>query len=75
VEEVELAEVLDDCLLDRALKAEVELLERLVRREARGLDALAAAGGLPRGGLGRQQRLSEALIRPFFTASSFGQLG
>jgi hypothetical protein len=34
VQEVELAEVLDDRLLDRALEAEVELLERLARRKA-----------------------------------------
>src|SRR5579872_7381547 len=33
VEEVELAEVLDHRLLDRALKAEVELLQGLARRE------------------------------------------
>jgi hypothetical protein len=43
VEEVELAEVQDRGLLDRALEAEVELLERLARGEARGLDPCLAA--------------------------------
>ncbi len=33
VQEVELPEVLDDLLLDRALEGEVKLLERLARRE------------------------------------------
>ena len=36
VQEVELAEVLDDCLLHRALEGEVELLQRLSGGEARG---------------------------------------
>src|SRR5438552_4548849 len=48
VQEVELAEVLDHLLLDRALEAEVELLERLARREAGSLDARLAAVGLAR---------------------------
>jgi hypothetical protein len=39
VQEVELTEVLDDLALDRSLEGEVELLERLARREAGGLDA------------------------------------
>jgi hypothetical protein len=43
VEEVELAEMNDRGLLDRALEGEVELLERLVGGEARGLDAGLAA--------------------------------
>jgi hypothetical protein len=46
-QEVELAEVLDQRLLDRALEREVELVERL-------------AGGEAAGVLGRQQRLGEA---------------
>jgi hypothetical protein len=48
VQEVELAEVLDDLLSDRALEGEVELLERLSGGEARGLDAALAAVGLAR---------------------------
>jgi len=47
VQEVELAEVLYHLLLDRALEAEVELLERLARGEARGLDAALAAVAVP----------------------------
>jgi hypothetical protein len=38
VQEVQLAEVLDDGLLDRAPKAEVELFERIPGREAGRLD-------------------------------------
>jgi hypothetical protein len=38
MKEVELAEVLDDLLLDRALEGEVELLERLACREPGCLD-------------------------------------
>jgi hypothetical protein len=49
VQEVELSEMLDDGLLDRALEGEVELLQRLAGREAGGLDAafaaVAVAGG------------------------------
>ena len=47
VEEVELAEVLDHLALDRALEAEVELLERLAGGEAGGLDPALAAVALP----------------------------
>jgi len=52
MQEVELAEVLDDLLLNRALEGEVELLERLACREARRLDACLAAVGVARGDLG-----------------------
>jgi hypothetical protein len=48
VQEVELAEVLHHLALDRALKVEVELLERLARREARRLDPALAAVGVAR---------------------------
>jgi len=47
VEEVELAEVLDNLALDRALEGEVELLQGLSGREPRGLDPALAAVGLP----------------------------
>jgi hypothetical protein len=59
-QEVELAEVLDQRRLDRALEPEVELLERLAGGAAGGLDAALAAVRLARGVLGRQQRLGEA---------------
>ena len=62
VQEVELAEVLDHLLLHRALEGEVELLQGLARREARRLDPALAAVGLPRGDLGGEHRLQEALV-------------
>jgi hypothetical protein len=74
VQEVELAEVLDDGLLDRALEGEVELLERLAGGEPGGLDAALAAVALARGHLGRKQRLGEALIAPGLVASPLGEL-
>src|SRR5215216_1569773 len=74
VQEVELAEVLDDLALDRALEGEVELLERLAGGEARGLDAALAAMALPGGDLGREQDLGEALIAPLLLARTLGQL-
>jgi hypothetical protein len=55
VQEVELPEVLDHLLLDRALEGEVELLQRLVRREPCRADPRSTPGGLARGQLGRQQ--------------------
>jgi hypothetical protein len=54
VQEVELAEVLDDRLLDRVLEGEVELLERLAGGEPRGSDAGLAAVGIAAVGLGLQ---------------------
>ena len=62
VQEVELPEVLDHLLLDRALEGEVELLERLVGGEPGGADPQPPAGGLARGDLGREQRLGEPLV-------------
>jgi hypothetical protein len=75
VQEVELAEVLDDGLLDRALEGEVELLQRLAGGEAGGLDAALAAVALARGDLGREQRLGEPLIAPGLLARPVGQGG
>jgi hypothetical protein len=75
VEEVELAEVLDNLAFDRALEGEVELLERLAGGEAGGLDPALAAVGLARGDLGRQQRLGEALVAPVLLARPPGKLG
>ena len=74
-EEVELAEMGDQGLLDRALEGEVELLERLSGREAGGLDAALAAVRLAAGVLGREQRLGEALIASFLGAGTLGELG
>jgi hypothetical protein len=75
VQEVELAEVLDDLAADRALEGEVELLERLAGREARGLDPALAAVALARGDLRREQRLGEAIVAPLLLAGSVGELG
>src|ERR671919_438804 len=74
VQEVELAEVLDHLLLDRALEGEVELLERLAGREARRLDPVLAAVAVPRCDLGREQRLGEALVAPLLLARALGEL-
>jgi hypothetical protein len=74
-EEVELAEVLDQRLLDRALEGEVELLERLAGGEPRGLDAALAAVRFARAVLGRQQRFSEAFIAPVLGAGALGEFG
>src|SRR5439155_13265976 len=64
VEEVELAEVLDHRLFDRALEAEVELLEGLAGREAGGLDPGLAAVAIAGGDLGAEQDLGEPLVAP-----------
>jgi hypothetical protein len=74
VEEVELAEVLDHLLFDRALEGEVELLERLAGGEPRSADAALAAVRVPSGGLGCEQRLREALIAPLLAAGALGEL-
>jgi hypothetical protein len=65
VQEVELPEVLDHLLFDRALEGEVELLERLAGGEPCGFDPQLAAGGVPGGDLGGQQRFGEPLVAPF----------
>jgi len=74
VQEVELAEMLDHLLFDRPLEGEVELLERFAGGEPRGLDPALAAVALARGGLGREQRLREALIAPLLLAGALGEL-
>src|SRR3954470_14128952 len=75
VQEVELAEVLDDLAADRALEGEVELLKRLAGGEARGLDPALAAVALARGDLGAEQRFGEALVAPALLARALGELG
>jgi hypothetical protein len=62
-------------LLHRALKAEVELLERLAGGEARLLDPALAAVRVTRGDLRQQQRLGEALVAPLLGAGTLGELG
>jgi hypothetical protein len=74
VQEVELAEVLDHLLLDRALEGEVELLERLSRGEPCAADARLSAVSVTGRGLGREERLREALIAPFLSSGSLGEL-
>jgi hypothetical protein len=74
-EEVELAEVQDVGLLDRALEGEVELLQRLARREAGGLDAGLAAVAVAAVDLGLQNGGDELLIAPLLAAGALGELG
>jgi hypothetical protein len=62
MQEVEVPEVLDHRLLDRALKGEVKFLQRLVSGEPGGADPQPAARGLARGHLGRQQGLGEPFV-------------
>jgi hypothetical protein len=54
VQEVELAQVLDDLPFDRALEGEVEVLERLSGGEAGRPDARLAAVALARRDVGRE---------------------
>ena len=74
-EEVELAEVQDAVAADRGLEGEVELLERLARREAGGLDAALAAVAVAAVDLGLEQRGGELLIAPLLGAGALGELG
>jgi hypothetical protein len=74
-DEVELAEVQDGVARDRGLKGEVELLERLARREPRRLDPGLAAVAVAAVGLGLQERRGELLIAPFLLAGAVGELG
>ena len=63
-EEVELAQVQHDRLLDALREGKVELLERLSRREACRPDPQLAARGGTRGDLAGEQGLGEALVAP-----------
>jgi hypothetical protein len=64
MQEVELAEVLDDRLLHAALKGEVELLQRLAGGEPRGPDPVLAAVAVMGGHLLAEEDLEEPLIAP-----------
>jgi hypothetical protein len=75
VQEVELAEVLDERLLDRMLEGEVELFERLSGREAGGLDAGLAAVAVAAVDLGLEQRGGELLKAPVLGAGAIGEFG
>ena len=75
VHEVELPQMLDDLLLDRALEAEVELLERLAGREACGFDPCFAAVAVAGGDLGAEQDLRESLVAPRLLPRPLGQRG
>jgi hypothetical protein len=73
VEEVELAEVLDHGLLEGALEAEVELLERFSGREAGSLDPGLAAVAVASRDLGAEQDLGEPLVAPGLLPRPLGQ--
>ena len=73
VQEVELPEVLDHRLLDRALEGEVELLQRLAGGEPGGLDPALAAVAVAGGDLGAEQDLGEPLIAPGLLAGPVGE--
>ena len=75
VEEVELAEVLDHGLLDRALEGEVELLERLARWEPGGLDPALTAMAVAGGDLGAEEDLGEVLVAPGLLAGPVSERG
>ena len=68
----ELREVQDQRLLGARLGGEVEVLERLVRREGGVADAVAGAGGVAREDLGLEQRLEELLVGPALLAGPLG---
>jgi hypothetical protein len=63
-DEIEGAEVGDDVSLQRALEAEVEVLERLSRWEPGGADAALAAVVLAGGNFTLQARGEELFMRP-----------
>src|SRR4051794_40828751 len=75
VQEVELAEVNDRGLLDRALEGKVELLQRLVRREARLLDAGLAAVAVAAVDLGLKDGGDELLVAPLVLAGALDERG
>jgi hypothetical protein len=73
VQEVELGQVQQRRLAEASLEGEVELLERLSVREARGADAKLAARGLAALELGGKERFGEALVAPLALAGALAQ--
>src|SRR4051794_31978065 len=74
-EEIQLAQMQYRLAPQAGLEGEVELLERLARREPRGLDPAQPAMAVAAVGLGLQERRGELLERPFFGAGAIGELG
>ncbi len=75
MQEVELPEVLDHLLFDRALEAEVELLQGLAGGEPGLAYARLATVAIAGGDFGLEQRLHEPLVAPLFLAGALGELG
>jgi hypothetical protein len=73
-QDVELAQVQDERLLQRALEAEVELRQCSAGGEARLLEPRLAALGVSRCDFGCEQRLGAALRAPLLGAGALGQL-
>jgi hypothetical protein len=65
----------DGGLLDRALEAVVELLQRLARREPGGLDPGLAAVAVAAVDLGLEQDGGELLVASFLRSRAVGELG
>jgi len=74
-EEVELGEVQHRLATQRGLKGEIELLDRLARREPGGLDPGLAAVAVAAVDLGLEQRRGELLEAPLLVAGAVGELG
>ena len=74
-EEVQLPEGQDGLAPQAGLEGEVEVLKRLAGGEPCLLDAGLAAVAVAAVDLGLQQRLGEALQRPFLAAGAVGELG
>ena len=72
-EEVELGEVQHGLALQAASEGEVEVVERLHRREAGGLDARLAAVALPGGDLLAEHGGQVVLVAPGALAGALGQ--
>ena len=75
MQEIELAEMLDDRFLDRALEGEVELLQGFAGWEPGGADPAFAAVRFAGGDLGGEQGLGELLIAALLGPRSLRELG